>query len=208
MNTRVKICGITRLEDALVAARAGADALGFVFYPPSPRAVTAEVAGSIVRQLPAFVTATGLFVDASADEVNSVLEQVPLDLLQFHGDESPEFCQSFGRPYIKALRMQPGVDIAALANSYAGARGILLDAYVAGVPGGTGQVFDWQAIPQALAKPLILAGGLNVDNAGLAIEQVQPWAVDVSGGVEADKGIKDAEKVHAFMRAVRTGNSR
>ncbi len=208
MNTRVKICGITRLEDAQIAAQAGADALGFVFYPPSPRAVTAEVAGPIVRSLPAFVTATGLFVDATADEVSSLLEQVPLDLLQFHGDESPEFCQSFGRPYIKALRMQPGVDIAALANSYTDARGILLDAYVAGVPGGTGEVFDWQAIPQGLAKPLILAGGLNVDNVRLAIEQVQPWAVDVSGGVEADKGIKDAEKVHAFMHAVRTGNSR
>lgn len=208
MNTRVKMCGITRLEDALVAARAGADALGFVFYPPSPRAVTAEVAGPIVRQLPAFVTATGLFVDATAEEVSAVLEQVPLDLLQFHGDESPEFCRSFGRPYIKALRMQPGVDIAALASSYEDARGILLDAYVAGVPGGTGQVFDWQSIPRALAKPLILAGGLNVDNVRLAIEQVQPWAVDVSGGIEADKGIKDADKIRDFMHEVRSSNAR
>lgn len=208
MNTRVKICGITRLEDALVAARAGADALGFVFYPPSPRVVTAEVAGPIVRQLPAFVTATGLFVDATAEEINAVLDQVPLDLLQFHGDESPGFCRSFGRPYIKALRMQPGVDIAAQANSYEDARGILLDAYVAGVPGGTGQVFDWQSIPQALAKPLILAGGLNVDNVRLAIEQVQPWAVDVSGGIEVGRGIKDADKIRDFMHEVRSSNAR
>lgn len=204
MNTRVKICGITRLEDALVAAQAGADALGFVFYPPSPRAVDAATAGKIVSALPAFVTTTGLFVNATADEVNAVLEQVPLDLLQFHGDESAEFCASFRRPYIKALRMQPGVDIAALAAGYAGARGILLDAYVAGVPGGTGQVFDWDTIPRDLAKALILAGGLDVDNVRLAIEQVHPWAVDVSGGVEAGKGIKDAEKVRAFMHAVRT----
>lgn len=208
MKTRVKICGITRLEDAQVAVQAGADALGFVFYPPSPRAVTPAAAGSIVRQLPAFVTATGLFVNAAADEVSRVLEQVPLDLLQFHGDESPEFCESFGRPYIKALRMQPGVDIAALANSYTGARGILLDAYVAGVPGGTGQTFDWNAIPSSLAKALILAGGLDVDNVAHAIGQVQPWAVDVSGGVEADKGIKDAAKVRAFICAAHYGNAR
>lgn len=204
MNTRVKICGITRLEDALTAANAGADALGFVFYAPSPRALEPGAAARIVQQLPAFVTTTGLFVNATAKDVRATLEQVSLDLLQFHGDEPPEFCESFGRPYIKALRMQPGVDIAALAQSYTGARGILLDTYVQGVPGGTGQAFDWQAIPEHLAKPLILAGGLGVDNVRQAIEQVRPWAVDVSGGVERQRGIKCADKIRAFMQQVRS----
>lgn len=203
MNTRVKVCGITRLQDALAAAEAGADALGFVFYAPSPRAVDAASVACMLQQIPAFVTTTGLFVNATADEVRAVLQQVPLDLLQFHGDESPEFCQSFSRPYIKALRMQPGIDIAALAQTYEGARGILLDTYVQGVPGGTGQAFDWSAIPGTLAKPLILAGGLNVDNVRMAIEQVKPWAVDVSGGVETGRGIKSAEKISAFMQQVR-----
>lgn len=202
MNTRVKVCGITRLEDALVAANAGADALGFVFYAPSPRAVEPAAVAQIIQQLPAFVTTTGLFVNATAGKIQATLEQTRLDLLQFHGDETPEFCESFGRPYIKALRMQPGVDIAALAQTYTGARGILLDTYVQGVPGGTGQAFDWQNIPETLAKPLILAGGLDVDNVRQAIEQVCPWAVDVSGGVEMERGIKCAEKIRAFMHQV------
>lgn len=202
MNTRVKVCGITRLEDALVAANAGADALGFVFYAPSPRAVEPATVAQIIQQLPAFVTTTGLFVNATAGKIQATLEQTRLDLLQFHGDETPEFCESFGRPYIKALRMQPGVDIAALAQTYTGARGILLDTYVQGVPGGTGQAFDWQDIPETLAKPLILAGGLDVDNVRQAIEQVRPWAVDVSGGVEMERGIKCAEKIRAFMHQV------
>ena len=202
MNTRVKVCGITRLEDALVAANAGADALGFVFYAPSPRAVEPATVAQIIQQLPAFVTTTGLFVNATAGKIQATLEQTRLDLLQFHGDETPEFCESFGRPYIKALRMQPGVDIAALAQTYTGARGILLDTYVQGVPGGTGQAFDWQNIPETLAKPLILAGGLDVDNVRQAIEQVRPWAVDVSGGVEMERGIKCAEKIRAFMHQV------
>ncbi len=202
MNTRVKVCGITRLEDALVAANAGADALGFVFYAPSPRAVEPATVAQIIQQLPAFVTTTGLFVNATAGKIQATLEQTRLDLLQFHGDETPEFCESFGRPYIKALRMQPGVDIAALAQTYTGARGILLDTYVQGVPGGTGQAFDWQDIPETLAKPLILAGGLDVDNVRQAIEQVCPWAVDVSGGVEMERGIKCAEKIRAFMHQV------
>ena len=202
MKTRVKICGITRLEDALLAAQTGADALGFVFYAPSPRNVTAAQAADILLRLPAFVTSVGLFVDADRAFVEQVLAQVPLDLLQFHGDETPEYCASCGRPYIKALRMQPGVDIAALAQQYSDARGILLDAWVPGVPGGTGTTLDWHSIPQALAKPLILAGGLDVDNVQLAIRQVRPWAVDISGGVEAAKGIKDADKVRAFMQQV------
>lgn len=202
MKTRVKICGITNQTDALFAAQVGADALGFVFYTPSPRAVSAASVASIVSHLPAFVTTTGLFVNATAAEVSEVLAVAELDLLQFHGDETPEFCESFGRPYIKALRMRPELDIAAEAARYQAARGILLDAYVPGVPGGTGKVFDWESIPSDLAKPLILAGGLGVDNVRMAIEQVRPWAVDVSGGVEAAHGIKDHDKVAAFMQQV------
>lgn len=204
MKTRVKICGITRPEDAQAVVTAGADALGLVFYAPSPRAVTAVQAAKIAACVPAFVTLTGLFVNAGREEVEQVLKQVPLDLLQFHGDESPEFCASFNRPYIKALRMQPGVDIADLARSHDKARGILLDAWVPGVPGGTGQRFDWAKIPDNLDKPLILAGGLKADNVQQAIEQVRPWAVDTSGGVESAPGIKCGEQVRAFMRAVQS----
>lgn len=202
MRTRVKICGITRIEDAQRAIEAGADALGLVFYGPSPRAVTVAQAAAIACQVPAFVTLTGLFVNADPAEVQQVLEQVPLDLLQFHGDETADYCKSFNRPYIKALRMQPGVDTGALARNYPDARGILLDAWVPGVPGGTGQRFDWARIPENLDQPLILAGGLKADNVRQAIEQVRPWAVDVSGGVESAPGIKDTGQVRAFMRNV------
>lgn len=207
MRTRVKICGITHKADALMLAAAGVDALGLVFYAPSPRAVDAAAAAAIVAQLPAFVTVTGLFVNAEPAEVKQVLEQVPLDLLQFHGDESPEYCAAFERPYIKALRMQPGVDIGRQAVSYPDARGILLDAWVPGVPGGTGQRFDWDRIPANLQQPLILAGGLNATNVADAISQVQPWAVDASGGLESAPGVKDARQVQAFMRAVMQGQS-
>lgn len=207
MRTRVKICGITHKADALMLAAAGVDALGLVFYAPSPRAVDAAAAAAIVAQLPAFVTVTGLFVNAEPAEVKQVLEQVPLDLLQFHGDESPEYCAAFERPYIKALRMQPGVDIGQQAASYPDARGILLDAWVPGVPGGTGQRFDWDRIPANLQQPLILAGGLNATNVADAISQVQPWAVDASGGLESAPGVKDARQVQAFMRAVMQGQS-
>lgn len=207
MRTRVKICGITHKADALMLAAAGVDALGLVFYAPSPRAVDAAAAAAIVAQLPAFVTVTGLFVNAEPAEIKQVLEQVPLDLLQFHGDESPEYCAAFERPYIKALRMQPGVDIGRQAASYPDARGILLDAWVPGVPGGTGQRFDWDRIPANLQQPLILAGGLNATNVADAISQVQPWAVDASGGLESAPGVKDARQVQAFMRAVMQGQS-
>lgn len=201
MRTRVKVCGITNIEDALAAAQAGADAIGLVFYAKSPRAVTAEQAAKIVAALPPFVTTVALFVDARADEVQQILQQVPIDLLQFHGDESPEFCISFQRPYIKALRMQPGIDITQQANMHRSALGILLDAWVPGVPGGTGQTFNWNDIP-SLAQPLVLAGGLTPDNVQQAITQVSPWAVDVSGGLEMSKGRKDHAKVQAFMQAV------
>lgn len=202
---RVKICGITRVEDALAAAAAGADAIGLVFYAGSPRAVGVEQARAIIAALPPFVTTVGLFVDAGRDELAHILASVPLDLLQFHGDESAEQCEGFGRPYIKALRVRAGDDIVARVADYPGAQGILLDAYVEGVPGGTGEAFDWSLIPQGLSKPLILAGGLRPDNVAAAVAQVRPYAVDVSGGVEASKGIKDAQKVGAFIRVARGG---
>jgi phosphoribosylanthranilate isomerase len=200
---RSKICGITRIEDALAAAEAGADAIGLVFYAKSPRAVTAAQARDIVAALPPFVTSVGLFVNASRCELNEILEVVPLDLLQFHGDETPADCEGFHRPWIKALRVRPGDDLEAACKLYSGARGILLDTFVAGVPGGTGEAFDWSLVPARLSKPIILAGGLHAGNVGEAIARVKPYAVDVSGGVEAAKGIKDPAKVDAFMAAVR-----
>ena len=200
---RSKICGITRIEDALAAAEAGADAIGFVFYAKSPRAVDVRQARAIIAELPPFVTTVGLFVNASRCELNEILEVVPLDLLQFHGDETPQDCEGYHRPWIKALRVRPGDDLEAACRLYAGARGILLDTYVPGVPGGTGEAFDWSLVPARLSKPIILAGGLSADNVGQAIAQVRPYAVDVSGGVEQAKGIKDAAKIEAFMRAVK-----
>ncbi|TRO41280.1 phosphoribosylanthranilate isomerase [Pseudomonas sp. ALS1279] len=200
---RSKICGITRIEDALAAVEAGADAIGLVFYGKSPRAVSIEQAAAILQALPPFVTSVGLFVDMPRDELQQLLQRLPLDLLQFHGDESPADCEGHGRPYIKALRVRPGEDVAAAMAPYAGAQGILLDTFVEGVPGGTGASFDWSLVPEDAAKPIILAGGLDADNVATAIRQVRPHAVDVSGGVEASKGIKDAGKIRAFVRAVR-----
>ncbi|WP_340051920.1 phosphoribosylanthranilate isomerase [Pseudomonas proteolytica] len=205
-GVRSKICGITRMEDALAAVEAGADAIGFVFYAKSPRAVTVQQARAIIAGLPPFVTTVGLFVNASACELNETLDAVPLDLLQFHGDETPDECAGYHRPYIKALRVKPGDDIAASCTAYAGASGILLDAYVEGIPGGTGEAFDWSLIPQGLSKPIILAGGLCAENVAQAIAQVRPYAVDVSGGVEQGKGIKDSAKIRAFMQAVRSSS--
>lgn len=202
-SVRSKICGITRIEDALAAADAGADAIGLVFYAKSPRAVDVHQARAIIAALPPFVTTVGLFVNASRCELNEILEAVPLDLLQFHGDETPSDCVGFNRPYIKALRVRPGDDLEAACQHYAGASGILLDTFVAGVPGGTGEAFDWSLVPARLSKPIILAGGLSADNVAQAIAQMQPYAVDVSGGVEQAKGIKDAARIEAFMRAVR-----
>lgn len=200
---RSKICGITRVEDALAAAAAGADAIGLVFYPQSPRAVNLAQARAIIAALPPFVTTVGLFVDAERDEVDALLDALPLDLLQFHGDESPAQCEGYRRPYIKALRVRPGEDLAARCREYSTASGILLDTFVAGVPGGTGEAFDWSLVPADLDKPIILAGGLSAGNVAAAIRQVRPFAVDVSGGVEASKGIKDGEKIRAFLREVR-----
>lgn len=200
---RIKICGITRVDDALAAAQAGADAIGLVFHPGSPRAVSIEQARTIVGALPPFVTTVGLFVDAEQASIQAVLEQVPLDLLQFHGDEPDDFCQRFNRPYIKAVRVRPGDDLNALAAKWPGACGILLDSYKPGVPGGTGETFDWSMIPSQRSWRLILAGGLQAQNVRQAIGQTAPWAVDVSGGVEAAKGIKDLAKINAFIHEVK-----
>ena len=199
MAVRVKICGITRLYDLLHACDAGADALGFVFYEKSPRHVTIEVATELVRELPPFVQGVGLFVNAEPAFVEAVLQDVPLDLLQFHGDETPSDCARYGRPYIKAVRVNPDTDLLKCAADFDTARGLLLDAFVPGVPGGTGERFDWGLIPAHLPKPMVLSGGLTPDNVVEAVQRVRPWAVDVSSGVEAAKGIKDAQKVAQFI---------
>lgn len=205
MRTRVKICGITRVEDALAAAAAGCDAIGLVFYARSPRHVTPQRAAEIVAALPPFITVAGLFVDAPAAEVLAVTAQVRLDLLQFHGEESPDYCRQFAVPYMKAVRVKAGTNLLQYATAYADAKALLLDAYIEGVPGGTGLTFDWRLIPTDLPKPVILAGGLNADNVAEAVRQVRPYAVDVSGGVEQEKGIKDAARMAAFMRGVSDG---
>ncbi len=201
-RTRSKICGITRPEDGLLVASQGADAIGLVFYPPSPRHVTVEQARAVLEALPPFVTTVGLFVDADESELRAILDEVSLDLLQFHGNEEEAYCSSFGRPYFKAIRMADGVDLSVEAARYSSARALLLDSYQKGVPGGTGHAFDWARIPEGLTKPIILAGGLGPENVEEAIRTVRPYAVDVSSGVEAAKGIKDAEKIIAFMRGV------
>lgn len=202
MRTRIKICGITRAEDALVAAKAGADAIGLVFVEQSPRHVTPETAAALRRGLPPFVSVVALFVNADAAKVRAVIDQVRPDLLQFHGEEQPEFCRAFAFPYVKAARVRPGMDLLQYAARYADAQGLLLDAYTPGVHGGTGERFDWSLIPRDLDRPIVLAGGLEPGNVGEAVRQVRPWAVDVSSGVEAAKGVKDAAKIAAFIREV------
>ncbi len=203
MQARVKICGITSPEDGLDAAHCGADAIGLVFYPPSPRAVTPEQAAEILQLLPPFVTTVGLFVDEAPEQIERILQQIPLDLLQFHGNESPEYCTAFGRPWMKAIRMRPDVDLQQECQRYSAASALLVDAYQPGVPGGTGETFDWQRIPAELDKPLVLAGGLSVENVAQAVEQITPWAVDVSGGVEQRKGVKSLEKVKQFIESAK-----
>lgn len=199
MSPRVKICGITRIEDLRAACDAGADAVGFVFYDKSPRRVSIEAAAALVRAVPPFVQTVGLFVNAEPARVESVLAAAPLDLLQFHGDETPQACARYGRPWIKAIRVTPEMDLLECAADFEAARGLLLDAFVPGVPGGTGERFDWSLIPAGLPLPVVLSGGLDPDNVAEAVRRVRPWAVDVSSGVEASKGIKDAHKVARFV---------
>lgn len=210
MPTRVKICGITRVDDALTAARLGAYAIGLMFWPQSARAVTPIAAREIVAALPPFISAVGVFVNPEREWVKQAISTAGLNMLQFHGDavhETPEFCGQFSLPYIKAVRVREGLDLLQYATQYAGASGLLLDTYIEGAPGGTGHVFDWNLIPRNLPLPLILSGGLNPGNVTAAIKQVQPWAVDVSSGVERSKGIKDAEKIAAFMQGVSRSES-
>jgi phosphoribosylanthranilate isomerase len=199
MAVRVKICGITRSQDLHAACNAGADALGFVFYEKSPRHLTIAAAAALLRELPPFVQSVGLFVNAAPAFIEEVLNAAPLDLLQFHGDETPADCARFGRPWIKAVRVNQGTNLLKCAADFDGARGLLLDAFVPGVPGGTGERFDWSLIPASLPKPIVLSGGLTPDNVAEAVQRVRPWAVDVSSGVEASKGIKDAHKIARFI---------
>lgn len=205
-RTRIKICGLTRAEDVDAAVDAGADAIGFVFYRPSPRYVTPEAAARLVARLPPFVTSVGLFVNAAEAEVREVLEQVPLQLLQFHGDETETQCAVYGRPWLRAARMRAGFDLIEFTRSHPSASGILLDAFVDGYGGG-GKVFDWSLIPDALdRRRLILSGGLTPENVVDAVRRVRPWAVDVSSGVEFDKGLKDGARIAAFIAGVRNAD--
>ena len=204
--TRVKICGIRKPEDAQAACDAGADALGFVFYAPSPRAVTAEAVAAMLPQVAPLVTTVGLFVDPAEEEVRAVLEHCALDCLQFHGSEDREFCERFRRPYIKAISMRPGVDVVATMEAHPGARAFLLDAWRPDAPGGTGETFDWGRIGR-LERPWILAGGLAPENVQDAIRRVAPAAVDVSGGVERQRGEKDPRRIGDFIRAVRDADA-
>lgn len=203
MVVRVKICGLTRIEDVDAAVSAGADAIGFVFYPSSPRYVAPDMAARLAARIPPFVTIVGLFVNASVSAVQDVLSKVPLHVLQFHGEESEVYCRQFDRPYFKVARMRPDLDLLEYAASFPSAQAILLDAFVKEY-GGQGQSFDWSLIPQTgLDKPIVLSGGLSVDNVAEAIASVKPAAVDVSSGVEVDKGIKSHEKIREFIAEVR-----
>ncbi len=207
MSVRIKVCGFTRVEDAEAAARLGIDAIGLVFYDKSPRHVSIAQAQAIIAALPPFVTVVALFVNAAREEIEAVLAQCAIDVLQFHGEEPPEFCRSFHRPYLKAVRVQPGSDLAAYAAQYHDARGLLTDAFVEGAHGGTGKTFDWTLIPAQLPLPLVLSGGLDEHNVADAVRRVRPAAVDVSSGVEAGKGIKSPQRVAEFVAAVRTAQN-
>ena len=206
MRTRVKICGFTRVEDAIYAARLGVDAIGLVFYPPSPRNVDIDQAIKIVSALPAFVSVVALFVDEQESRIREVLQRVPIDCLQFHGDEPGDACRKYGKRYMKAIRVQQNTDIPELARQYYDASALLLDAWHPGAKGGTGSRFDWNRIPKVLTLPIVLAGGLDATNAKAAVTTVRPYALDVSSGVEAEKGIKDADKMAAFLSEVYEGD--
>ncbi|MBW4046814.1 MAG: phosphoribosylanthranilate isomerase [Proteobacteria bacterium] len=205
-RTRIKICGITRVEDALAAAEAGADAVGLVFYSPSPRCVTLRQATSIARALPPFVSTVALFVNAQHTQVRAVMDAVRPGLLQFHGDEEPAECSRYAYPYIRAARMHPGLDLLNFKARFMDAQALLLDAYVEAYGGG-GEIFDWSLIPKNADFPIVLSGGLHASNVGQAIAQVRPWAVDVSTGVELSKGVKDASAMRRFVAAIRDADA-
>jgi phosphoribosylanthranilate isomerase len=207
-RTRVKICGITCSDDAMAAVAAGADAIGLVFFAKSPRAVTAEQAANIIAKLPPFVSTVGLFVDAEPEAVKRILACCSLDILQFHGNETAEYCEQFARPYMKALRMRENVDLSLLAETYSSASCLLLDSYKPGIPGGTGESFDWSRIPPDLPLPVVLAGGLHAGNIAAGIAACHPFAVDVSGGVESSPGLKSADEIIRFIDAVSAADRR
>jgi phosphoribosylanthranilate isomerase len=207
MRTRVKICGITRIDDARAAAEQGADAIGLIFYRPSPRCVAPERAREIVAATPAFVSTVAVFVNPSREEVEAVIRESGVSLLQFHGDETPEFCAGFSRPYVKAARIRPGLDLIKYLSPHVAARAWMLDSFHEDLWGGTGGAFDWSLVPRDAAKPVILSGGLTSDNVAGAVRRVRPYAVDVSTGVESSKGIKDPAKIAAFIGAVRREDS-
>lgn len=205
MRTRVKMCAMTRIEDALLAAQLGADAVGLIFYELSPRFIAIPQAKKIIAQLPPYISTVGVFANAKQDFIENTLNQVPLDLLQFQGDETPQECEIYHKPYVKAVHMNTTdkIDFEKIIHLYANAKALLLDSKIpGGLPGGTGKIFDWSQIPKNLSKPIILAGGLTPENVATAIRQVQPYAVDVTSGIEAQKGIKDPEKMKAFMHAI------
>ena len=203
MRTRIKICGISDPAHARLAADEGADAIGLVFYRDSPRFLTAERAAAVAAKIPPYVTSVGLFVDETEETVRGITEQVRLDLLQFQGNESPEFCDRFGRPWIRAVRMEEGTDLLEYSRRFSRAKALLLDAHEPGKPGGTGRTFDWARIPRESPLPLVLSGGLTSENVGRAVREVRPWAVDVSSGVEKERGVKDPRKIVEFIRSVR-----
>jgi phosphoribosylanthranilate isomerase len=202
-RTRIKICGITRREEAMTAADAGADAIGFVFHRPSPRYVDPDVAASIAREMPPFVAIVGVFVDLEAALISDVSARAQLSALQFHGDETPEFCAQFSKPFMKAIRVREGVDLLQYDAMFSGASALLLDAYRPGIPGGTGETFDWELVPPDLQSRIVLSGGLNAANVGVGIRRLTPWAVDVLSGVEASPGLKDPDRIEQFVAAVR-----
>ena len=206
-HTRIKICGITTTADAAAVAAAGAEAIGLVFYPRSPRAVTAAQAAEIIRAVPPFVSVVALFVNEPADGIRRIVDSLPINLIQFHGDEAADFCQQFQRPWIKALQVRAGIDLPARCAAFPAARGILLDSWQEGLPGGTGRTFDWDLARRHLPLPLVLAGGLDEHNVGAAIALLRPSAVDVSGGVEQAPGRKDAGKIKRFVAAVRAADA-
>ncbi len=206
MTVRVKICGLTTPEQAASVAEMGVDALGLVFVPQSARHLTPKIAEEVIRAIPPLVSVVGLFLDAPRSMVAKILDRVPLDVLQFHGSETPDYCRSFGRPYIKAIAMGDHPNLASASRGYADARGLLLDAHRAGELGGTGQQFDWSVIRGEVARPVILAGGLNPDNVGDAISRVRPAAVDASSGVESSPGVKDLDQVRHFLAEVQSAS--
>lgn len=206
-RTRIKICGVSRPEDVEAAAEAGADAVGFVFHPGSPREITVERASALARLLPPFVTPVALFADAAGDRVAAAIEAMPSIVLQFHGDEAPAECASFGRPYLKAARMTAEFDLLDFARRHAGASGLVLDAHAPGY-GGAGKVFDWSLVPRGVNHRLVLSGGLHAGNVGSGISALRPHAVDVSSGVESSRGVKDAAAIRRFCDAVREADSR